>query len=407
MSTPLPPAPHHSSRVLLVCVVTGLAVLAVVVSACTATTPGPVSSGSPNTPTDGSPTASADGTHEHSFGDVVQIAPDTLLVVGRHLDVTKGQADVANSLLYRHDGVVYWVDSGATQDFVAPLRRAFRQLQPYTKVVLVNTHGHADHVGNNALLDHLGAASVEHYVSQAEIATMRDQVGYFAEGFSVISPFQPDFADSRSASAKLLRIFEPIDVESGHVQPLESLPLAEIRVGRTFWTGYVLGDGAVQLVRAQGHTAGEVMVYLPKIKLLHLADEDTGYQHVFPGHNSVLSQAVFARIINAIDDGAVDAAIDGHSFDVKTGAQMKAYLANRLESAVAYDVAFHRILREHPQGLTVAEMVSAVKQAPEMTNATGSDNASPLFDLLQVTVKLRELGLLPDNATATTRIVLP
>ena len=80
--------------------------------------------------------------------------------------------------------------------------------------MLVNTHGHADHVGNNALLDDLGASSVEHYVPQAEIATMRDQVGYFAEGFSVISPFQPDFADSRAASAKLLSVFEPIDVES-------------------------------------------------------------------------------------------------------------------------------------------------------------------------------------------------
>jgi glyoxylase-like metal-dependent hydrolase (beta-lactamase superfamily II) len=344
---------------------------------------------------------------EHSFGDVVHVAPDTLMVVGRHLDVAKRQADVANSLLYRHDRVVYWVDTGATHDFVAPLHRAFQQLQPYTKIVLVNTHGHADHVGNNALLDGLGASSVEHYVPQAEIATMRDQVGYFAEGFSVISPFQPDFADPRAASAKLLSIFEPIDVESGHVTPLERLPLAEIRVGRTYWTGYLFGGGAVQVLRAQGHTAGEVMVYLPEIKLLHLADEDTGFQHVFPGHNSVLSQAVFARIIEAIDDGAVGLAIDGHSFEVKSDSQMKAYLENRLESAVAYDVAFHRILRDHPQGLTVAELVSAVKDAPEMTNALVSDNASPLFDVLQVTVKLRELGLLPNEASGTTRITLP
>jgi glyoxylase-like metal-dependent hydrolase (beta-lactamase superfamily II) len=355
----------------------------------------------------GSPTASAGATHEHSFGDVVQIAPDTLMVVGRHLDIAKGQADVANSLLYRHDGVVYWVDTGATHDFVAPLRRAFQQLQPYTKIVLVNTHGHADHVGNNALLNALGASSVEHYVPQAEIATMRDQVGYFAEGFSVISPFQPDFADSRAASAKLLNIFQPLEVESGHVTPLESLPLAEIRLGRTSWTGYVLGGGAVQVLRAQGHTAGEVMVYLPEVKLLDLADEDTGYQQVFLGHNTVLSQAVFARIIDAIDDGAVGLAIDGHSFEVKSGPQMKAHLENRLESAVAYDVALHRILRDHPQGVTVAELVSALNEAPEMRNALVGDNANPLFEMLQVTVKFRELGLLPDDASDTTRITLP
>ena len=189
--------------------------------------------------------------------------------------------------------------------------------------------------------------------------------------------------------------------------PLESLPLAEIRVGRTSWTGYVLGGGAVQVLRAQGHTAGEVMVYLPDVELLRLADEDTGYQHVFPGHNSVLSQAVFARVIDAIDDGAVVLAIDGHSFEVKTGPQMKAYLGNRLESAVAYDVALHRILHDHPQGLTVVELVSAVKEAPEMRSALVSDNSSPLFDVLQVAVKLRELGLLPDDPSGTTRITLP
>jgi hypothetical protein len=202
----------------------GTAALAVALSACTSTPPGAESTGSSATSMSGSPTASAGATHEHSFGDVVQITPDTLMVVGRHLDIAKGQADVANSLLYRHDGVVYWVDTGATHDFVAPLRRAFQQLQPYTRIVLVNTHRHADHVGNNALLDALGASSVEHNVPQAEIATMRDQVGYFVEGFSVISPFRADFADSTAASAKLLNIFQPIEVESGHVTPLESLP---------------------------------------------------------------------------------------------------------------------------------------------------------------------------------------
>jgi hypothetical protein len=42
-----------------------------------------------------------------------------------------------------------------------------------------------------------------------------------------------------------------------------------------------------------------------------------------------------------------------------------------------------------------------------MSNALVSENASPLFDMLQVTVKLRELGLLPDDAGSTPRITLP
>jgi len=353
------------------------------------------------------PTSTAPSSESHhSFGDIVAVAPDTLMVVGRHLDLARGQADVANSILYRKDGVVYWVDSGATQEFVGPLRAAFEQLKPYSKVVLVNTHGHADHVGNNALLTDLGASQVEHYISVAEVATMRDQVGYFADGLSIASPFEPSVADARAASSRLIGLFEPLDVESGHLTTLESLPLAEIRVGAGRWTGYELGGGAAQLLRAQGHTAGEVMVYFPEITLLHLADEANSYQPIFPGHNTVLTHAVHSTVLAGLDDVAVTTVTDGHTFRVRTAAQARTLMENWLATAVGYDVAVHRILREHPDGLTVAQISAALAVAPELGDAQAGANPNALFTLLMVTVKLNQLGLIPDDVTDTTRITV-
>ena len=56
--------------------------------------------------------------------------------------------------------------------------------------------------------------------------------------------------------------------------------------------------------------------------------------------------------------------MEGHSFAVGTGAEMEAFLQNQLDSAVAYDVAFHRILGEHSEGLTVRELVTSIRTLP-------------------------------------------
>jgi len=365
------------------------------------------------TSTDGGGSASSSGApgttdapaEEYHFGEVVQVAPQTLMVVGRELAVEKGEADIANSILFKDEDVVYWIDSGATAAFVGPLRQAFDQLKPYAKVVLVNTHGHVEHVGNNALLNELGAASVEHYIPQAEIAKARDYLQYFTGAFTPVAPYIESFADPAAGAAKLMTLFEPLNVETGVMTTLESRPFQEIIVGSTRWTGWTFGDGAIQLLRAQGHTEGEVIVYIPGIKLLHLADEDNSYYPVFPGNDLVKTETLFAKTLAMVNDGVVELLTDGHSFTVRDPQQAKAFLENRLASAVAFDQAIHRILAEHPQGITVPELVTEFGKAPEMAEASGSAQRSVLFDTLQVVAKLDELGIVPVGSDPATAIV--
>src|SRR5438067_7227740 len=73
------------------------------------------------------------------YGDVVRAAPGTLMVVGRPLDVAKGEADIANAILYRARGTLYVIDTGATSSFRPSLRNAIKRLRPFRKVVLINT----------------------------------------------------------------------------------------------------------------------------------------------------------------------------------------------------------------------------------------------------------------------------
>ena len=84
-----------------------------------------------------------------------------------------GQVDIANVVLYKSGTTLAVVDTGGTVEFTAYLDSAAAQLAPYEEVLLVTSHGHADHVGNNAWVDTLGVP-VTHLMSAHDIAAMRD-----------------------------------------------------------------------------------------------------------------------------------------------------------------------------------------------------------------------------------------
>jgi hypothetical protein len=65
------------------------------------------------------------------YGDIVRVAPRTLMIVGRALDVARGQADVGNAILYRSGETLYMIDTGSTASFRPFLRRAIQRLRPF------------------------------------------------------------------------------------------------------------------------------------------------------------------------------------------------------------------------------------------------------------------------------------
>ena len=187
---------------------------------------------------------------------------------------------------------------------------------------------------------------------------MRDQVGYFGDAFDEVGPYLPDAPPGRVFAQQLIDLFGGLDTETKSLTLLESLPLAAIDIGGTSWDGWSLLDGNVLVLRTSGHTAGHVAVYLPGPKVLHLADETTGYYQTFRDADPAANLLTFQRAANAVRNGAVDALTDGHSFSLHRGDEAVAYLTSMINGAIAYDTAVTRVLNEHADEITVADLVS-------------------------------------------------
>jgi glyoxylase-like metal-dependent hydrolase (beta-lactamase superfamily II) len=325
---------------------------------------------------------------ELSYGDVVAAAPNVQMVVGREIDLKKNEIDIASALLYKSDTTLVVIDTGGTSGFVQYLDTAARQLMPFDEVVLISTHGHADHVGNNAWIDTLDVPAT-HYISSRDLGLMRDQVDYFET-----------FLGSGFAQA-IVDMFGGLDTETENLRVLESLPLETFTIGGTAWDGWSLLDGDVLVLRTSGHTAGHVVVFLRTPKLMHLGDESTSFYQAFsdgtaagPAFNLLTLQ----RAANAVESGSVEAITDGHSFAVHHGDEAVGFLTGLIDGAVAYDAAVSRILGENPNGISISELLDQLGKAPEMADVAGAKNP---YVFLQITNKLKELGVLkPVNPTA-------
>jgi hypothetical protein len=63
-----------------------------------------------------------------------------------------------------------------------------------------------------------------------------------------------------------------------------------------------------------------------------------------------------------------------------------------VRDALAYNAAAVRILNEHAEGITVVELATAIDKAPEIADTSSGANSLPLYSVMQILNKLRELG---------------
>ncbi len=297
------------------------------------------------------------------------------------------------------------IDNGATPAHRTYLNQAADQLRPFGAALLVITHGHADHTGNNAWIDTLGVPA-QAYMSDHDLATMRDQVGTFAPLFEAVRPFMPGLPPGRAFVAGVMAQFGEIALDLRALTFFETLPLERIELGGTIWNGWHLLGGEVVVLQTSGHTNGHVAVYLPSIRHLHLADETTGYYQALLCGHAELNLLTLERAAKAVAEGAVVSLTDGHSFTLRRGADAGAYLERLSRSALAFDAAIVRILRQHPAGITVGDLVAAMETAPEMAAAPPVAEPQPVLSLLRILNKVKELGIAVP-ADANGRLAFP
>src|SRR5512138_3855111 len=129
------------------------------------------------------------------LGDIVQLANNLWLIVG------DGPKDCPNVVVYRAGDRMYVMDSGAGSVIRSSILKVMQEAGPLQTFTLLNSHGHADHVGNNDVINLAQAKEKHHYFSKAGLHLL-DPVPYFADLFLRLSAYYDPLAVYRTDRLK-------------------------------------------------------------------------------------------------------------------------------------------------------------------------------------------------------------
>lgn len=328
------------------------------------------------------------------LGEVLEIDDRTVLVLGQELDVAADQPDVANALVHRVGDTLVLVDTGATTEFREALRAATRRVGAWSRAIVLTTHGHPDHVGNNDFADELGVPT-EHWVPARDLDQMRDPASYWVHSFARIPGVVALPAPPSLAGHKVVSLFQPLRPFARVTRTYEERPLERIRIGSARFTGWTFADGAVRVLRSQGHCAGHVVVHLRDNKVLHLSDEANGPCGVMADADQLKIQTTIGAAATLFEEGEAQTLTDGHTFLVRRGTEAASYLDGLLDQATALQDAALTITKD---GGPVRPSAFVEPYAHAYAAAGGGGaNPNPMFVAMMGTNQLREIGLRPES----------
>ncbi|MEU2428358.1 MBL fold metallo-hydrolase [Streptomyces sp. NPDC007861] len=332
-----------------------------------------------------------------ALGDLIEIDDRTVLVLGQGLDFDHDQPDVANALVHRVGDTLVLVDTGVTAAFRAALREAAGRVGRWSRALVLTTHGHPDHVGNNDLADELAderGVPVEHYVPAPDLDQMRDPASYWTRSLERIAGVGP-LPAPELAGSKVVSLFQPLRPFGATTRTYEQRPLERIRIGSLRCTGWTFADGAVRVLRSQGHCAGHVIVHLRDAGVLHLSDEGNGPCGAMADADQLKIQTALGAVALLFEEGAATVLTDGHTFAVRRGGEVVSYLDGLLEQAAALQEAALGLTGESGQvrpGAFTTRYAEAVAGL-----GVGGANPNAVFTAMMAVNQLRELGLRPES----------
>ncbi|MGW7381477.1 MBL fold metallo-hydrolase [Streptomyces sp. NPDC054794] len=329
-----------------------------------------------------------------TLGDLIEIDERTVLVLGQELRVERDQPDVANSLVHRVGDTLVMVDTGVTSVYRAALREAADRVGPWSRALVLTTHGHPDHVGNNDLADELGVP-VEHYVPARDLDQMRDPGPYWIRSFECIAGLAPLPVPPALAGNKVVSLFQPMRPFGATTRTYEERALERIRIGSLRFTGWTFADGAVRVLRSQGHCAGHVIVHLRDCGVLHLSDEGNGPCGAMCDADQLKIQTVLGAVSLLFEEEEATLLTDGHTFALRRGADVVSYLDGLLEQATALQAAALKLTGESRQ---VRPSEFTARYAETITDpGVGGANPNAMFTAMMAVNQLSELGLRPES----------
>ena len=328
-----------------------------------------------------------------ALGELIEIDDRTVLVLGQELDVAHDQPDAANALVHRVGDTLVIVDTGVTTQFRAALLAATRKVGEWSRALVLTTHGHTDHVGNNDLADELGVPA-EHYVPARDLGQMLDPGSYWVRSFTPIAGVVPLPAPPALAGNKVVSLFQPLRPFASVTRTYEERPLERIRIGSTRFTGWTFVDGAVRVLRSQGHCAGHVIVHLRDSGILHLSDEANGPCGAMADADQLKIQTTIGAAATMFEEGEAAVLTDGHTFTVRRGDAALSYLDGLLDQATALQEAALGIAKADPS-VRPSAFTARFSDALTELGVVGA-NPNPFFTAMVAKNQLREIGLRPE-----------
>ena len=291
-------------------------------------------------------------------GDLHEIAPNLVVIEGHHPHAMWEDPDLPTIAAYRGERTLYLFDTGVGPEQRAALLRVAEQLGGAEEVLLLNSHGHMDHLGNNDVLAEIPAARRRHLFPRAARsraglrgvlrpavpprcallrlpdrphdrpcgrrldpsrgrrrpgADRRATSPTSASGISElgISPALGQFVPSLLVDM-LVRTYPPVYPSVETMEDYEDLaPAGTVRIGAIDWNGWSLNGGEVNVLLSEGHSAGGVVFHVPEHRFLMMADETTSIP-IWADSDPRNAVATARRALAMMDAGDLDVLAAGH-----------------------------------------------------------------------------------------------
>jgi glyoxylase-like metal-dependent hydrolase (beta-lactamase superfamily II) len=353
----------------------------------------------------------------------VEVAPGLYLIGGHHPVSMWQDVNVPNILAMHDDGTLYLLDSGLGAEQRQAILHLVGQLQgEFSRVVLLNSHGHADHTGNNDVLAEVQAVEKLHYISERSKQYF-DPMGFFRDAYDEgagyfdylrgldlsVEALWPlllrgglDPAADKEALGDIGRrlaysgltpvishywgdlmmrniaeTYPPLHPSIETMRWYETRPKTTFEYGDAQWTGWQLGQ--VCVFEGHGHTADGVLFYLPQHKFLFFADETTTIP-IWKDTNTDNTARNLRNALAMVDVGAVESITAGHfPLQVVTGADaIRETLNAFLDQKNSFDREVTDAVNQTAgAGVSIDELYDSLRRRPEGVVAALAANQFP------------------------------
>jgi cyclase len=282
-----------------------------------------------------------------------------------------------------NDKDVVLVDTGTTPEGARKLLADIRQITDKPVRTVVDTHWHYDHADGNQVFGP-GVEIIAHDTAYTALTT-RDVL--HSEPFKTSQPFydsaaveavRRQVAQAQDPAAKRAATEKLAEAEDLHRQLIEVRPMPPTL---TFSTSLTLHRGAREidlLFLGRGHTAGDIMVFLPKEKIICTGD--------FMGRSTGnMGDSYPDEWVAALEklkglDWSVD--LPGHGLPFNDKARIAAFQSYLTDAA-------RQVARLHDQGLSAqdaaarVDMTAHVKDYPNIEKGMAVREVTGLYGWLE------------------------